>query len=71
MSDRLHQLAPMALAKVRMQARVGVMADALADAAFCRALVQAVGARHRAARHEGHAALRAHASLPRHCGGRK
>ena len=41
--ERLRQLAAAALAKVRMQARVGVMGDALADAAFCRALVQAVG----------------------------
>lgn len=40
--ERLRQLSAMALAKVRMQARVGVMADALADMAFCRALVQAV-----------------------------
>ncbi len=42
--ERLRQLLPAALAKVRTQARVGVMADALSDAAFCRALVQAVGA---------------------------
>jgi maltose alpha-D-glucosyltransferase/alpha-amylase len=42
--QRHRQLAPAALAKVRLQARVGVMADALADAAFGHALVQAVAA---------------------------
>ncbi len=42
--ERMRQLAPAALAKVRMQAQVGVLADALADAAFCHALVLAVGA---------------------------
>jgi maltose alpha-D-glucosyltransferase/alpha-amylase len=43
--ERLRRLAPVALAKVRMQARVGVLADAAADPAFGRALVQAIGAR--------------------------
>jgi maltose alpha-D-glucosyltransferase/alpha-amylase len=33
-----------AIAKVRQQARVGVLADAFADEAFCRALVQEMGA---------------------------
>jgi len=42
--ERLRQLAPAALAKVRMQARVGVVADALADETFCHALVQGIGA---------------------------
>lgn len=42
--DRLRQLGAAALAKVRMQARVGVLADALFDEAFCGALVQAIGA---------------------------
>ncbi|MDP1901801.1 MAG: maltose alpha-D-glucosyltransferase [Rubrivivax sp.] len=42
--ERLRRLAPAALAKVRMQARVGVVADAVADECFARALVQAVGA---------------------------
>ncbi|HYP67737.1 MAG TPA: maltose alpha-D-glucosyltransferase [Thiobacillaceae bacterium] len=32
-----------AVARVRQQARVGVLADAFADEAFCRALVQAIG----------------------------
>jgi len=42
--ERLRQLAPAALAKVRVQARVGVLADALADEAFCRAVILAIGA---------------------------
>ena len=43
-------LAPVTLARVRQQANVGVLADALGDEAFCRALVEAIGAR-RGARH--------------------
>jgi maltose alpha-D-glucosyltransferase/alpha-amylase len=43
--ERMKQLAPSALAKVRQQAQVGLMADAVGDAAFCRALVEAVGSR--------------------------
>ncbi len=42
--ERLRQLAPSALAKVRQQAQVGVLADALADEAFGRAVVQAIAA---------------------------
>jgi maltose alpha-D-glucosyltransferase/alpha-amylase len=37
-------LAPATLARVRQQANVGVLADAAADEAFCRALVEAIGA---------------------------
>ncbi|HLL19648.1 MAG TPA: alpha-glucosidase C-terminal domain-containing protein, partial [Rubrivivax sp.] len=40
--ERLRVLAPAALAKVRMQAQVGLLADALADPQFGHALVQAV-----------------------------
>jgi maltose alpha-D-glucosyltransferase/alpha-amylase len=40
--ERVRQLAPAALAKVRQQARVGLVADAMADECFGRALVQAV-----------------------------
>jgi maltose alpha-D-glucosyltransferase/alpha-amylase len=43
--DRVRRLAPAAVAKVRMQARVGVLADASADEAFGRAVVQAMGKR--------------------------
>jgi maltose alpha-D-glucosyltransferase/alpha-amylase len=42
---RLKALAPAALARVRQQANVGVMADAFADEAFCRAVVEAIPAR--------------------------
>lgn len=41
---RLRQLGAGALAKVRQQAAVGVMADAVGDLAYCEALVDAVGA---------------------------
>jgi maltose alpha-D-glucosyltransferase/alpha-amylase len=40
--ERARQLAPAALAKVRQLARVGIVADAMADECFGRALVQAV-----------------------------
>ena len=43
--ERTRALAPLALAKVRQQALMGWLADALADAAFCRALVEAMGRR--------------------------
>ena len=43
--ERVRQLAPAALAKVRMQAQVGLLADALADPLFGRAVVQAVAER--------------------------
>ena len=42
---RMKALAPVALAKVRQQSNVGVMGDAFADEAFCRALVAAIPAR--------------------------
>ena len=41
--ERLKSLYAGAVAKVRQQANVGVMADAFFDDAFCRALVQAIG----------------------------
>ncbi|GAA0769288.1 maltose alpha-D-glucosyltransferase [Ideonella azotifigens] len=42
--DRWRQLSPAAIARVRQQGRVGVMADAYADEGFCRAVVAAMGA---------------------------
>jgi len=42
--ERLQRLTPTALARIRQQANVGVMADAFHDEAFCRAVVQAIGA---------------------------
>ena len=42
--ERLRSLAPAGIAKVRQQAAVGVLADAFADPAFSRALVEAIAA---------------------------
>jgi maltose alpha-D-glucosyltransferase/alpha-amylase len=42
--ERVRQLGAVALAKVRQQANVGVLADAMADEAFCAAVVRAIGA---------------------------
>jgi maltose alpha-D-glucosyltransferase/alpha-amylase len=42
--ERFNRLTPAALAKVRQQANVGVMADAFYDEAFCRAVVEAIRA---------------------------
>ncbi len=41
--ERMRQLAAGALAKVRQQAAVGIMADAVGDPSYCEALVDAVG----------------------------
>jgi maltose alpha-D-glucosyltransferase/alpha-amylase len=43
--ERTRQLGAAAVAKVRQQAKVGLLADAMADEAFCRALVRAIGAK--------------------------
>ncbi|HEY4747159.1 MAG TPA: hypothetical protein VIH38_06330, partial [Steroidobacteraceae bacterium] len=43
---RCRKLQPAALARVRQQAAVGVLADAGADEDFCRRLVEAIGASH-------------------------
>jgi maltose alpha-D-glucosyltransferase/alpha-amylase len=43
--ERVRQLGAVALAKVRQQANVGVLADAMADEVFCAALVRAIGAK--------------------------
>ena len=42
--ERMRALGPVTVAKVRQQANVGVLADALGDEAFCRGLVEAIGA---------------------------
>jgi maltose alpha-D-glucosyltransferase/alpha-amylase len=42
--ERVRALAPVAVAKVRQQAAVGVLADAMGDDSFCRSLVAAIGA---------------------------
>ncbi len=41
--DPARSLAAATLARVRQQSQVGVLADAFADEAFCRALVEAIG----------------------------
>ncbi|MEI7995390.1 MAG: putative maltokinase, partial [Methylococcaceae bacterium] len=43
--ERLHTMTPTTIAKVRQQAQVGILGDAFIDGAFCRALIQAIGAR--------------------------
>ncbi len=42
--ERVRAVAAIALSKVRQQARMGVLADAMGDEPFCRALVKAIGA---------------------------
>ncbi|MDH3562545.1 MAG: maltose alpha-D-glucosyltransferase, partial [Gammaproteobacteria bacterium] len=41
--ERQRGLLPASLARVRQQARIGIMGDALADEMFCRAMVEAIG----------------------------
>ncbi|HYY60133.1 MAG TPA: maltose alpha-D-glucosyltransferase, partial [Burkholderiales bacterium] len=41
--DHVRALSALAVARVRQQANVGVMADAIADEAFCRHVVKAIG----------------------------
>jgi maltose alpha-D-glucosyltransferase/alpha-amylase len=41
--DRKRGVLPAAVAKVRQQARIGIVGDALSDEAFCRAVVAAIG----------------------------
>ena len=43
--ERARALAPLGVTKVRQQATMGVLADAMADLPFCRAIVAAIGAR--------------------------
>ncbi len=42
--EQVRALAAATLARVRQQSQLGVLADAFADEAFCRALVEAIGA---------------------------
>ncbi len=41
--ERTRAIAALAVCKVRQQANMGLLADAMADEAFCRALVEAIG----------------------------
>ncbi|MCW5631768.1 MAG: maltose alpha-D-glucosyltransferase [Rubrivivax sp.] len=43
--ERVRALGPVAASKVRQQAKMGVLADAMGDEAFCRALAQFIGGR--------------------------
>ncbi|MBK8768015.1 MAG: maltose alpha-D-glucosyltransferase [Burkholderiaceae bacterium] len=43
--ERARGLAALAVTKVRQQAMIGVLADAMGDEPFCRALVKAIGSR--------------------------
>ncbi len=40
--ERLYAMSPTTVAKVRQQAKVGIIGDAFADGAFCRAVVHAI-----------------------------
>jgi maltose alpha-D-glucosyltransferase/alpha-amylase len=51
--DRVRNLSAAAVARVRQQANVGVMGDAFADAAFCRAVVAAMADRRSIATAQG------------------
>ena len=51
--DRVRDLSPTAVAKIRQQANVGVMGDAFADAVFCHAVVAAMAARKEIATNQG------------------
>lgn len=42
--ERLQAMMPATVAKVRHQAKVGILGDAFTDAAFCRSVVQAIAA---------------------------
>ncbi len=57
--ERSRALAPLAVSKVRQQAAMGVLADAMGDESFCRALVEHIGAA-RELRTEGGGALQFH-----------
>ncbi len=51
--ERVRSLAPATLARVRQQAAVGALADALTDEAFCHAVVEAIGANRELASAQG------------------
>ncbi len=40
--DRIRSLMPVTIAKIRQQAKIGVLAEAFADEVFCRAVLQAI-----------------------------
>jgi len=56
--ERVRALGPAAVAKVRQQAEIGVLADALGDESFCRSMVAAIGEGRRLATVHGELAFR-------------
>jgi maltose alpha-D-glucosyltransferase/alpha-amylase len=50
---RVHNLSTSAIAKIRQQANIGIMGDAFADEAFCRAIVIAIAKRREIAMAQG------------------
>ena len=66
--ERMRALASLTVAKVRQQAKVGVLADAFGDETFCRALVAAIGAGETTETGARHAALQADARVRAHRG---
>ncbi|MEO8281542.1 MAG: putative maltokinase, partial [Ideonella sp.] len=61
--ERTRALAPVAVAKVRQLAKMGVLADAMADEAFCRTLVEAIGQQHETKADKGRFLFRRGASF--------
>ena len=66
--ERVRNLSTAAVAKVRQQASVGVMGDAFADEAFCRALVAAMAERREIATAQGKLQFRPTAAFARLAG---
>jgi maltose alpha-D-glucosyltransferase/alpha-amylase len=62
--ERLRSLAPAGIAKVRQQSAVGVLADAFADPAFSRTLVEAIAARQELACAQGRIRCTPSAAFP-------
>ncbi len=61
--EQVRALAAVTLARVRQQSEVGVLADAFADEAFCRAIVEAIVAGSVVICCPRHAALHPHQGL--------
>jgi maltose alpha-D-glucosyltransferase / alpha-amylase len=66
--DRVRNLSAAAVARVRQQGNVGVMGDAFADAAFCRAVVSAIADRRNIATAQGKLQFRPTAAFERLAG---
>src|ERR1700686_3325007 len=67
--ERVRNLSTSAVAKIRQQASVGVMGDAFADEAFCRAIVIAMAKGRTIATTHGKLQFRPTAAFPRLAGG--